>query len=109
MPDVAEILKTVKSLEGKVSRDNTARYLKNHFPEAYDGIMSLTWFLDKFDSADKNKKISLFERVYCLENGLRDRPRCRRCGTEYVCGFNKQADEYRKWCSARCQASDPEC
>lgn len=40
---------------------------------------------------------------------MQDRPKCKKCGEHYVCGFNKQKNEYRKWCSAKCQASDTEC
>lgn len=93
-----------------VSRDNCARFMKNHYPTEYNDLITSTKFLDKFDvQNDKNKKISIFERIYCLEHGLTDRPRCSYCQKNYVNGFNKQKNEYRKWCSPHCQASDKTC
>ena len=105
-----KILETFKKILQTVSRDNSAKYMRNHFPSEYEKLMKATQFLDKFDKPDdKNKKISIFERIYCIEHGLTDRPKCKHCGTKYVCSFNKQANEYRKWCSAKCQATDPDC
>ena len=57
----------------------------------------------------KQMDISIFERIYCLQHGLKCRPLCAHCGKNYVCGFNVREKSYRKWCSARCQASDPSC
>ena len=108
--DKDQILNVFDEICKIVSPDNTARYMRGHFSAEYAALLEATSFLDKFDKPDdKNKKISVFERIYCLRAGLTDRPKCRHCGTEYVCGFNKQVREYRKWCSAKCQASDPEC
>lgn len=93
-----------------VSRDNCARYMKNHFPEQYKEILEKTVLLDQYDVPDdKNRRISIFERVYCIEHGLSNRPLCKACGKNHVCGFDKVKNEYRKWCCPRCQASDKSC
>ena len=105
-----QILNIFDEICKTVSPDNAARYMRGHFPAEYSALLEATSFLDKFDVPEnKNKKISIFERIYCLRNGFIDRPKCKHCGVEYVCGFNKQLREYRKWCSAKCQASDPDC
>ena len=31
------------------------------------------------------------------------------CHVNYVCDFNVQKMEYKKWCSPSCQAKDPSC
>lgn len=104
-----QILKCFYEITSHVSRDNTARYMRNHSPKEYNELLRLTDFLRKFDSEDKNHKISIFERIYCIEHNLSDRPLCIHCHTNYVCSFDKVANQYRKWCSARCQASDGSC
>lgn len=105
-----EILKIFYDILKNVSRDNASKFMRNHFAEHYNELMRLTNSLDKFDiKHDKTTKISIFERVYCIENGLTDRPKCANCGENYVCKFNKQKNEYSKWCSAKCQASDKSC
>lgn len=103
------ILDCFDKITKTISRDNTSRYMKNHFEKEYNELLKLTSFLDKFDSEDKNKKVSIFERIYCLEHNLSDRPKCQNCKTEYVCGFNKLTNEYKKWCSPKCQSSDKNC
>jgi hypothetical protein len=105
-----DVFKIVNELTNKISRDNLNRYIKNHFPEIYTFIYEKTKKLDKFIVEDnKNKQISIFERLYCLEHNLDDRPKCKKCNHEYVNGFDKVKNEYRKWCSPKCQASDISC
>ena len=107
-----ELYQTIIEIQQKdnISRDNFKRYLKNHYLDLYEELMVKTSFLNKFeDPSDKNKIVSIYERLYCLKNELKDRPRCKVCHTEYVCRFIRGDNTYSKWCSARCQASDPEC
>lgn len=105
-----EAVKVFYDILKTVSRDNAERFMRNHFPDQYRHIVERTEFLDRFDvKKTKNSRISMFERVYCLEHGLDDRPRCKTCGEKYVNRFNKQLNEYGKWCSAKCQASDADC
>jgi hypothetical protein len=105
-----EIFKIINELKTKISKDNLNRYLKNHHPDVYNEIQSRTINLNKFIvDGNKNKQISLFERLYCIEHDLSDRPKCNNCNTNYVCNFNRQTNEYSKWCSPKCQASDKEC
>lgn len=61
----------------RVSRDNCARYFRNHYPDEYRRMMQATSFLDKFEvEGAKNKRISIFERIYCMEHDMFDRPKC---------------------------------
>ena len=105
-----DILTKFNELLKIVSKDNLSRYIKNHFPDYFEYILENTSFLDKFEvKDDKNKRISIFERIFCIEHNLWDRPKCQHCKTEYVNGFVKTENRYRKWCSPKCQASDNEC
>jgi hypothetical protein len=105
-----KILEIFNDITQKISKDNTNRYFKNHFPNEYNQLLDLTKELEKFNSeTNKNKKISIFERIYFIKNNLSDRPKCKCCQTNYVCGFNKQLNEYKKWCSPKCQSSDKDC
>lgn len=102
-----EILKN-----SNVSRSNFNRFLKNHYSDLHIEISKRTRNLDKFKNKIKNGKfldISIFERLFCLRHNLDDRPKCKQCKSEYVSRFIKKTNSYSKWCSAKCQASDPEC
>ena len=104
-----EILSKVNEIAKVISRDNLNRYIKNHYPELHSEIHERTKELDKFDvPGDKNRRISLYERIYCIEHDLSDRPKCKLCGEKYVNGFIKHENKYRKWCCPSCQASDPD-
>ena len=105
-----ELVKSIKNAIEQISRDNSKRYLKNHFPELYSEMMNRTKFLDKYHiEENKNKWISIFERIYCLEHDLQERPMCKKCGINRVNGFIKTENRYRKGCSPKGQASDVEC
>lgn len=104
-----EILSKVNEIAKVISRDNLNRYIKNHYPELHSEIHERTKELDKFDVPEKrNKRISLYERLYCIEHDLTDRPKCKLCGEKYVNGFIKHENKYRKWCCPSCQVSDPD-
>jgi hypothetical protein len=105
-----EIFKIINELKTKISKDNLNRYLKNHYPDIYNEIQKQTEFLNKFIiKGNKNKQISLYERLYCIEHNLTDRPLCKHCGSNYVCNFNRKTNDYGNWCSPKCQASDKTC
>lgn len=93
--------------------EDFAKTLKRVNADLYAEILRLTKGLDKFRPKPlrngKQPNVSFFERIYCVKNGLTDRPKCRTCGIKYVCGFDTAKGEYRKWCCPKCQASDPEC
>ena len=84
--------------------------LKNKYPRIYQWILEQTTFLDKYDKVKNGKhSLSIFERIYCIEHNLKERPLCQTCHKNAVCDFNKQKMEYKKWCSPSCQAKDPSC
>lgn len=98
--------------ENHISNANLNKFIKNHYPDLYGELATRTSALDKFRSKIKCGKlldISIFERLYCIEHGLVDRPKCKVCGKNYVMRFIKEKNEYSKWCCPSCQASDPEC
>lgn len=95
-----------------VSKSNFNRFLKNHYNSLHTEISKRTNKLDKFKNKIKNGKlldISIFERLFCLEYDLDDRPKCKQCKSNYVSRFIKKTNSYSKWCSPKCQASDLEC
>ena len=103
------ILQYKQSLK-ETNKSNVTTYFKKKYKEAYDFIMNFTKALNKHDSQNnKNKHVTLKERIYCVEHNLHDRPLCQNCKTNYVCNFNITKNEYKKWCSPHCQASDKEC
>ena len=51
--------------------------LKNKYPRIYQWILEQTTFLDKYDKVKNGKhSLSIFERIYCIEHNLSDRPIC---------------------------------
>ena len=106
-----KLVNLIKLIQKKydVSSCNLQRYIKNHYPKIYKQIEEKTTKLEKFKSAKNKFRISIFEKIYCLEHNLDDRPLCKVCGKNYVNRFNVQTLEYGKWCSPACQASDKEC
>lgn len=106
-----EIEKELATWKGRP--EDFAKTLKRVNADLYAEILSLTKGLDKFRPkplrSGKQLNVSFFERIYCIRHGLNDRPRCRTCGVNYVCGFDTAKGEYRKWCCPKCQASDHEC
>lgn len=93
--------------------EDFAGAVRRNRPDLYVEILRLTEGLDKFRPkplrSGKRLNVSFFERIHCVRHGLKDRPRCRTCGVNYVCEFDRAKDEYKKWCCPKCQASDPEC
>ena len=107
-----EILSKFNELKKlNISKSNLNGWIKKHCPELYKEIEKRTAKLNKFKVCKHNTTklldISIFERIYCIEHGLDDRPKCQTCGKGYV-RFIKQANEYSKWCSISCSAKDPE-
>ena len=96
-----------------VSRSNLNRYIKNHHKDLYDEIECRTIKLNAYKQfkrgTTKLQDISIFERIYCLEHGLDDRPLCKTCGKMPVSGFNKQLNIYGDYCSQTCQRKSPIC
>ena len=106
--------KTILDAIWKYAENKKTNVLKNLLqrkcPRIYQWILDQTHFLDKYDVIKGNKhSLSILERLYCIAHGLKDRPLCQKCHKNHVCSFDKQKMEYRKWCSPRCQASDPSC
>ena len=90
-----------------IAKSSITQYIRKHFKQLFRQIMQQTSFLDKFEQ--HNKKISLFERLYCIVNELTDRPKCQYCKSNYVNRFIIEKNQYGKWCCPKCQASDNEC
>ena len=64
-------------LKLNISRSNKCRYVRNHYHRIYKAILKQTSFLDKFAKDSSNPvEISIFERLYCIEHNLSDRPIC---------------------------------
>ena len=104
-----EIIEQFYQLKNNVSRANLNRYIKNHNRELYDEIERLTQSLNKFrkkkSGTDKILDISIFERIYCIEHDLVDRPKCQHCNKNYV-RFISNENQYSKWCSIPCASND---
>ena len=98
---------TKKIRQYPVARSSMATYLRHSLPRLYSQIMKQTQFLDKF--ANEKRNVSIYERLYCIEHNLDDRPKCQKCKSKYVVKYLKDKDCYTKWCSPKCQASDDEC
>ena len=99
---------TVKKIKTHpTAKSSMATYLRHSLPRLYAQILKQTQFLNKF--IDENHKISIYERLHCIEHSLSDRPKCQHCKENYVVRFIKEKECYAKWCSPKCQASDPEC
>ena len=82
----------------------------NKYPRIIAFIYKNTEFLDKYDVIKNGRhSVSLFERLFCIQHNLTSRPKCQKCHTNEVCGFDAMKRQYRKWCSPQCQASDNEC
>ena len=94
-------------LNSKISKSHLNFFMKRHYPRIHKQIHQQTLFLDKFEN--EKKKISIFERLYCIEHNLSDRPKCQTCHKNYVRSFIGQIYRYSKWCCTSCQASDLEC
>ena len=99
--------------ESNVSKSNIGKYIRNHFYSFYAQIEERTVKLNQYvneSSIDKKKRyISIFERLYCLEHGLDDRPMCKLCGKKHVAGFFAPKNKYGEYCSSYCQRRSPLC
>lgn len=90
-----------------VSRSNINRYIKNHYFQLYDEIEKRTLILNQYKIDKKHNgklcDISIFERIYFLDNDLDDRPLCIQCKQKHVSGFMPYKNEYSQYCSHDCQ------
>lgn len=93
-----EILEFINSLH--IFKSKLPIYLKNHYPDIYQEIISCTKFLDNTDPGDKNG-ISFQSRIYCIQNNLYDRPKCPNCGKNYL-KFRTDIGKFRNYCSYAC-------
>jgi len=101
------ILKVIDAYISKAPNKNgIVTRLRNSYHRIYEFVMKQTSFLDKFI---ETRKVSFFERIYCLQNDLKDVPLCKNCHKRHVNNFNIQKNMYNKWCSPSCQAGDKEC
>lgn len=84
-------------------------YIKNHYPKLYLQIENKTQNLNKFKTLNaktqKIQDISIYERIFCIEHDLKDRPKCKTCGKNYV-RFIKEKRQYANWCSISCACKD---
>jgi len=112
-----ELVNEVEKIQNELSLrdDNLNAYLKRHYTELYLEIERRTINLNKYKKTVQRKTgakvhdVSIFERIYCLEHELSDRPFCKKCGKNRVNRFIISDKVYGKWCSPTCQASDPDC
>ena len=106
-----EILSKFKEIQNQsgVSSSNLNVWIKRHHPSLYAEIAEKTKELDKFRTfkhgTQKLLDVSIFERIYCIEHSLTDRPICQTCKNKYV-RFIKEKREYAKWCSISCSCKD---
>lgn len=111
--ETKELVKTLYQLIDEKGLLQVTRYLMLHRKDLYDEMVKRTEFLNKFKTQTMkngkmvNTNISILERLYCLEHGLSDRPKCRYCKTEYVTRFITGKKTYSLWCSHKCQGNDP--
>jgi hypothetical protein len=76
-----EILSKFNELKKlNISKSNLNAWIKKHCPELYKEIEKRTTKLNKFKVCKHNTTklldISIFERIYCIEHDLDDRPKC---------------------------------
>lgn len=67
----AELLDEINKLgiyQGKLNA-----YLKRHFPDLFNELVSRTHFLDNFY---KDNTVPIPARLYCLKHNLKEQPRC---------------------------------
>lgn len=99
--------------ESGVAKSNIGKYMRNHHFDLYAQIEQRTMKLNQYANLNaKNKKyryISIFERLYCLEHNLDDRPLCMTCGRKRVAGFFAPKNKYGEYCSSYCQRRSPLC
>lgn len=88
----------------RVSRSNIGFYIRNHNKELYAEIEKRTAKLSQYKRISNGiiRDVSIFERIYCLEHGLDDRPMCKECNEKHV-GFMIHKNAYCDYCSQYCQ------
>lgn len=98
----SELISTIKNIQNEKQLINCvlALYIKKHNVDLYNEVINRTSFLDKFS------KVTFFERLYCLENNLNDRPKCKVCNDKYVSRFYPGKMQYNLWCSVSCSCKD---
>lgn len=80
------ILKVIDACISKApNRNGIVTRLRNNYHRIYEFVMKQTSFLDKFN---ETRKVSFFERIYCLQNDLKDVPLCKNCHKKHVNNFN---------------------
>lgn len=91
--------------ETGVSRSNIGFYVRNHHKELYAEIKQRTIKLNQYKRKHKNviRDVSFFERIYCLEHNLDDRPMCKECKTKHVAGFIPCKNAYCEYCCQQCE------
>lgn len=74
------------------------KQIKYYKPEWLEEIKIRTKTLDQYSD------LRWIERLYCLLNGINDRPSCKSCDNKvtYISG------SYRTYCSKKCQVTDPD-
>lgn len=78
--------------DGEVN-SNITRYLKNNYPDVYNGIWVYTSFLPK--------DATIPQRIYCIYYDIQDEPKCKICGSNDIKFFSWDWG-YRETCSTKC-------
>lgn len=94
----SEIVEFVDSLG--VYKTKIPIFLKNHHPDVLKDIEEKTRFLDNTDPGDKNG-VTFAERMFCIRNGLTNRPICPECKTGYL-KFKSDKNSFANYCSHEC-------
>ena len=83
-------------------------YLKKHFPDLFNELVSRTHFLDDFY---KDKSVPMPARLYCLEHDLKEQPRCQNpnCPNHnpHVKWKHNGTYSFDMYCCRNCRVSSP--
>ena len=80
-------------------------YLRRHYPELFNELVSRTHFLDDFY---KDKTVPMPARLYCIEHNLKEQPKCQHpdC-TNPVAWCHDGSGKFLLYCSAQCKDDAP--
>ena len=79
-------------------------YLKKHFPNLFNELVSRTYFLDDFY---KDKSVPIPTRLYCLEHDLKEQPKCQHPDCNNPVKWNSNTNSFMLHCCNTHSKSDP--
>ena len=79
--------------------------MRIHHPSIYIRLVESTRFLSEYY---KNKPIPSRARIYCVEHGITESPKCHAPNCSNLVGWNAGSQRFDLYCCAACREKDPE-